>query len=69
MALSTIGTNQISNEVFQANRNLIINGAMQVAQRGTSAVAAGAGTYPSIDRFKAWESTDGAFTVERRLEM
>ncbi len=65
MALSTIGTNQISNEVFQANRNLIINGAMQVAQRGTSAVAAGAGTYPSIDRFKAWESTDGAFTVEQ----
>jgi len=49
----------------QGNRNLIINGAMQVAQRGTSAVAAGAGTYPSIDRFKAWEGTDGAFTVEQ----
>jgi hypothetical protein len=49
----------------QGNKNLIINGAMQVAQRGTSAVAAGAGTYPSIDRFKAWESTDGAFTVEQ----
>ena len=48
-----------------SNRNLIINGAMRVAQRGTSAVAAGAGTYPSIDRFKAWESTDGAFTVEQ----
>ena len=46
-------------------RNLIINGAMQVAQRGTSAVAAGAGTYPSLDRFKAWEDTDGAFTVEQ----
>ena len=49
----------------QGDRNLIINGAMQVAQRGTSAVAAGAGTYPSIDRFKAWEGTDGAFTVEQ----
>jgi len=47
------------------NRNLVINGAMQVAQRGTSAVAAGAGTYPSIDRFKAWQGTDGAFTVEQ----
>lgn len=46
-------------------RNLVINGAMQVAQRGTSAVAAGAGTYPSIDRFKAWEDSDGAFTVEQ----
>jgi len=49
----------------QGNRNLIINGAMNVAQRGTSAVAAGAGTYPSIDRFKAWQGTDGAFTVEQ----
>lgn len=46
-------------------RNLIINGAMQVAQRGTSAVAAGAGTYPSIDRLKCYESTDGAFTLEQ----
>jgi len=49
----------------QGDRNLIINGAMKVAQRGTSAVAAGAGTYPSIDRFKAWQGTDGAFTVEQ----
>ena len=31
-----------------SNRNLIINGAMQVAQRGTSAAA---GTYGSVDRF------------------
>ena len=46
-------------------RNLVINGAMQVAQRGTSAVAAGAGTYPSIDRLKCYESTDGAFTLEQ----
>ena len=46
-------------------RNLIINGAMKVAQRGASAVAAGAGTYPSIDRLKCYESTDGAFTLEQ----
>jgi len=33
-------------------RNLIINGAMQVAQRGTSATGIGASSvYPSIDRF------------------
>ena len=55
----------IGSQTALSNRNLIINGAMQVAQRGTSAVAAGAGTYPSIDRFKAWESSDGAFTVEQ----
>ena len=55
----------IGSQTALSNRNIIINGAMQVAQRGTSAVAAGAGTYPSLDRFKAWESSDGAFTVEQ----
>lgn len=49
MALSTIGTNQISNEIFQANRNLVINGAMQVAQRGTSGTTNTG--YNSVDRF------------------
>ena len=65
MALSKIRSDSMTDNAIQSNRNLIINGAMQVAQRGTSAVAAGAGTYPSIDRFKAWENTDGAFTVEQ----
>ena len=55
----------IGSQTALSNRNLIINGAMQVAQRGTSAVAAGAGTYPSIDRLKCYESTDGAFTLEQ----
>ena len=64
MPLSKIKTNSIADEVFEAGPNLIINGAMQVAVRGTSAVAAAA-NYPSIDRFKAWESTDGAYTVEQ----
>ena len=49
MALSTIGTNQISDNVFQANRNLIINGGMIIAARGTSATNSGYGT---VDRTK-----------------
>ena len=49
-------------------RNLIINGAMQVAQRGTSAVAAGNPNYPSVDRYVAWEGTDGAYTVEQSTD-
>ena len=64
MPLSKIKTNSVADEVFESGSNLIINGAMQVAVRGTSAVAAAA-NYPSIDRFKAWESTDGAYTVEQ----
>ena len=64
MPLSKIKTNSIADEVFEAGPNLIINGAMQIAQRSVSAVAAAA-NFPSIDRFKAWESTDGAYTVEQ----
>jgi|DEB0MinimDraft_6_1074348.scaffolds.fasta_scaffold24084_2 hypothetical protein len=36
-----------------SNRNLIINGAMQVAQRGTSTSITAAGSYFSPDRFEA----------------
>ena len=39
-----------------SNRNLIINGAMQVAQRGTSSTSAG---YQTVDRFNvSWYNTD-----------
>lgn len=49
--------------VSTGRRNMIINGAMQVAQRSTSAVAV-SNNYPSIDRFKGWKNT-GAWTVEQ----
>ena len=39
MPLSKIKTNSLADEVFETGPNLIINGAMQVAQRGTSALA------------------------------
>ena len=43
-----------------SNRNLIINGAMQVAQRGTSSTTSG---YGSVDRFRvAFSGTDEAPT-------
>ena len=48
-------------------RNLLINGAMQVAQRATSATTASdaSGAYDTIDRLKIWEDTDGAYTSEQ----
>ena len=48
------------------NRNLFINGAMQVAQRASSATAAVAGgSYITLDRYKIFNDTDGAYTSER----
>ena len=49
----------IGSQTALSNRNLIINGAMQVAQRGTSANTSGSGQYLATDRF-AWfqENTD-----------
>ena len=44
------------------NRNLIINGAMNVAQRGTSFADPANNTY-TLDRFEARKSNDGAVTI------
>ena len=50
----------IGSQTALSNRNLIINGAMQVAQRGTSfADLSGYG----LDRFQVGSSDDGAVTV------
>ena len=49
-----------ANITNKPNRNLIINGAMQVAQRGTSSTTSG---YGSVDRFASfYGSTDEAVT-------
>jgi len=46
------------------NRNLVINGAMQVAQRGTSTAGIGASSvFGSVDRFQVASSTTGRVTM------
>ncbi len=57
----------IGSQSALSNRNLIINGAMQVSQRGTSAVTVGAGSF-LIDRFKTYSATDGAYTIEQSTD-
>ena len=47
-----------------SNRNLIINGAMQVAQRGTSASGITSTGYYTSDRWRLEGNTDAAFTME-----
>ena len=46
-------------------RNLIINGAMQIAQRGTSATSASAIDYYTVDRFNFRGESTGAYTIEQ----
>ena len=49
-----------ANLTNKPNRNLIINGAMQVAQRGTSSTSSG---YQTVDRFRGdWSGVDNAPT-------
>jgi len=71
MPISTINTNSIADDAVTVpkvtdqvltHRNLIINGAMQVAQRGTSFANPSNGTY-SLDRIHIFNYNDGATTI------
>ena len=48
-----------------SNRNLIINGAMQVAQRGTGPFTNASGGYLTVDRFQLSGTMGGNFTLEQ----
>ena len=48
-------------------KNLIINGNFEVAQRSTSAVAAGNGTFTTVDRWKTFTGNlGGAYTTQQK---
>lgn len=69
-ALITNGSGTLAWAYPYGNRNLIINGAMQVAQRGTSAVTINSGSAQYLlDRFYAsGQSSAGVFTVEQSTD-
>ena len=48
-----------------SNRNLIINGAMQVAQRGTSATGLTSSQYNSVDRYRFGVGSAGTWTMSQ----
>jgi hypothetical protein len=52
-------------------RNLVINGDMSIAQRGTSQTSAGSssGSYQTIDRFKFFNINLGAFTQSQSTDV
>jgi len=53
------------NDGALANRNLVINGGMQVWQRATSATTTVNTAYNTVDRFKFYTDSDGSFTSEQ----
>jgi len=54
------------NSANVVGKNLIINGAMQIAQRGTSTTGITSGaTYPACDRFQFILGTIGTYTVSQ----
>ena len=67
MAVSRI--NEAGLNVNQyGNRNVIINGAMQVAQRGTSQTNVAAQGYYTVDRFEIQMSSAGRFTMTQESD-
>ena len=51
-----------------SNRNLVINGAMQVAQRGTQVTGETSGGYQTCDRFKPVITTLGTWTISQSTD-
>ncbi len=65
MALTKVDQTMVSDQVF-GRRNLVINGAMRVAQRGTSATGiSSGGDFLTIDRFRFSMSSAGTWDISR----
>lgn len=62
-----ITTADIADGAFQANKNLIINGAMQVAQRGTSFTPSG--VTHCLDRFAHYASSPPSNAVQQSTDV
>ena len=62
MALSKIKSSSVEDTAIYGRRNLIINGAMQVAQRGTSVTGQTAVAYHTVDR---WQSSGSGSTYNQ----
>jgi hypothetical protein len=64
----TVNGNAYPNAGPLSNRNLIINGAMQVAQRGTQVTGETSGGYLTCDRFRPTITTLGTWTVDQSTD-
>ena len=65
MALTDIDGGRLADNAFELNKNLIINGAMQVAQRGTQVTGVTTAAYQTCDRCKFNVGTLGTWTIDQ----
>ena len=65
----TITTDQIADTSVHGRRNLIINGAMQVAQRGTSTTGSSSNNvFPACDRWKVGFTSGGTYDFSQSTD-
>ena len=69
IVLNADGSTTIPNLSVGPNRNLIINGAMQVAQRGVSATGLAANGYATVDRFSATQSGTDDYIEQHQVDV
>ena len=68
MALTDIDGGRLADNAFSLGKNLIINGAMQVAQRGTSFTGLTSGNNYSADRFAFSLTSSGTATLTQSAD-
>ena len=68
MAVSTIDPNGLNIGQIGGRRNLVINGAMTVAQRSSSVTGVTTGGFNSVDRFEFILSSLGTWTSEQSTD-
>ena len=70
MAITRIGNPAIADQRGINFRNIIINGDMSIAQRGTSTASVSSGaTFPALDRFKFYVVSGGTWTVSQDTDV
>ena len=70
IADSAVTIPKLSDFVFTANRNILINGTMEIAQRSTSVASVSSNGYRAVDRWKYFITTAGTsvFTCSQETD-
>ena len=68
IAATTITPAQMADSAFQANRNILINGDMQIAQRATSVTGSNFNAYTVMDRYGSTGNGSSRWTITQEAD-